>query len=128
MTKRALVAFVVGLFCMVGVAMGADPAGTWKWKSKRGEKEVEQSMTLEVKEGKVTGTIAGGKNDTKIEDGKFKDGELTFTVTRERGGMKFVSKYSGKVTDDGIKGTITTDRDGKETKQDWEAKREKKKD
>ena len=32
--------------------------------------------------------------------------------------MKFVTKYSGKVTDDTIKGTITTDVDGKENKQE----------
>ena len=91
--------------------------------SAAGRKEIEQTIKLEQKDGKVTGTISGGKNDTKIEDGKFKDNEVTFTVTRERRGVKIVSKYVGKVTDDGIKGTITTDRDGKEDKQDWDAKK-----
>ncbi len=132
MTRRALVAFVIGLFVMAGVAIAADPTGTWTFKTKRGDKEIEQTIKLEQKDGKVTGTITGGgkggKGETKIEDGKFKDNEVSFTVTRERGGMKIVSKYTGKVTDDGIKGSIVTDRDGKEDKQDWEAKREKKKD
>jgi hypothetical protein len=142
MKKFALVAFVVGL---VGIAQAADPTGTWTWESKRKGKDgnevtVKQSMKLELKDGKLTGTVSGGGRggkaggkamDSKIEDGKFKDDELSFTVTREFGENKFVSKYSGKVTDDTIKGTITTDFNGKENKQEFEAKRskeEKKKD
>jgi hypothetical protein len=140
MKKFALVAFVVGLF---GIAQAADPTGTWTWKTKFGKdgKEVERTMKLELKDGKLTGTVSGGfgggkaggkgGGDSKIEDGKFKDDEISFTVTRERGDTKIVTKYSGKVTADTIKGTITTDFNGKENKQEFEAKRskeEKKKD
>lgn len=134
---KKLVAFVVVVVGVVGIASAADkndPTGTWKWKSKFGEKEFEQSMKLQLKDGKLTGTVGGfGKKamDTKIEDAKFKDGEVTFNVTRERGDMKIVSKYSAKVTDDTMKGTITTDFNGKENKREFEAKRvkdEKKKD
>src|SRR5215468_1922979 len=100
-------------------------------------------MKLELKDGKLTGTVSGfgggkggkggkGKGgDNKIEDGKFEKDEISFTVTREFGGNKIVTKYSGKVTDDTIKGTIVTDFDGKENKSEFEAKRvkeEKKKD
>jgi hypothetical protein len=128
-TKVAFVAFAFGMLGVVGVVSAADkndPTGTWKWKVKFGEKEFEQSMKLELKDGKLTGTVTGGKGDTKIEDGKFKDGELSFSVTRERGGNKITSKYTGKMTDENtIKGSITTDFGGKENKADWEAKREK---
>jgi hypothetical protein len=139
MKKIALVAFVVAVVGVVGIAQAADnddPSGTWKWKTKFGKDgtEVERSMKLEYKDGKLTGTVSGGGGkgggkgtDSKIEDGKFKDGELSFTVTRERGDMKFVSKYSGKLSGDTIKGSITSDFGGKENKQDWEAKREGKK-
>jgi hypothetical protein len=134
MKKIALAAFVVAVVGVVGIAQAADkddPTGTWKWKTKFGKdgKEIERTMKLELKDGKLTGTVSGGGKggDSKIEDGKFKDGELSFTVTRERGDMKFVSKYSGKLSDDTIKGTITTDFNGKENKQDWEAKRAGKK-
>jgi hypothetical protein len=140
-TKFALAAYILGLLGVVGIAAAADkndPTGTWKWTSKFGDKEVERTMKLELKDGKLTGTVSGGGKgggkgggDSKIEDGKFKDGELSFSVTRERGDMKIVSKYSGKVSDDTIKGTITTDFNGKENKQEFEAKRskdEKKKD
>jgi hypothetical protein len=129
MRKFALAGFLMGMFGIVGVVAAADkddPTGTWKWKTKFGKNEVEQTMKIENKAGKVTGTITGGKGgEIKIEDGKFKDGELTFTTTREFKDQKFVSKYSGKVSGDMIKGTITTDFGGKENKRDWDAKREK---
>lgn len=147
MKKFALVAFLLGA---IGVAQAADPTGTWKWTTKFGEKEIERTMKLELKDGKVTGTVSGGfgggggkggkgkggekgkgGGDSKIEDGMFKDGTLTFSVIRERGDTKTVTKYEAKVTDDTIKGTITTDFNGKENKQEFEAKKvkdEKKKD
>lgn len=129
MKKLALVAaFAFGLFGMCASAADekGDPTGTWKVKTKRGEKEVEVTMKFENKDGKVTGTVSGGKNDTKIEDGKFKDGELTFTVTREVKDNKFVTKYSAKITGDTIKGTATSNFNDKEFKSDFEGKREKK--
>jgi hypothetical protein len=128
MKKLSFAAFMLGLFFVMGTAIAADkddPTGTWKWKTKRGEKEIEQTLKLELKDGKLTGAVSGGKNETKIEDGKFKEGEVSFTVTRMFKDQKFTSKYSGKVSGDTIKGSITSERDGKENKQDWEAKRDK---
>jgi hypothetical protein len=140
MKKFAIVAFVMG---MAGIAYAADPTGTWTWKTKFGDKEVERTMKLELKDGKLTGTVSGfggkggkggkGGGDSKIEDAKYdkdKD-EFSFSVTREFGGNKVVTKYTGKVSGDTIKGTITRDRDGKEEKTEFEAKKtkdEKKKD
>jgi hypothetical protein len=128
MKKLALLGFMLGMFSVMGVAVAADDdvTGTWKVKTKRGEKEIEATWKLELKDGKVTGTVSGGKNDAKIEDGKFSKGELTFTVVREVKDMKITTKYSGKVTGDAIKGSSTTDFNGKEFKSDFEGKREKK--
>ena len=128
MTRRVLVGFLLGLFGVVGMAVAADkndPSGTWKWTTKFKDKEFEQTMKIKNDSGKVTGTITAGKNEAKIEDGKFKNGELSFTVTRERKGNKFTQKYKGKVSDDTIKGAITSEFNGKEFKRDWEAKRVK---
>lgn len=138
MKKLALVAFLFGMFGLITAVQAADKdevTGTWKIKTKFGEKEIERTLKLENKDGKVTGTISGfgGKNakDTAIEDGKFKDGELTFNTTRTGGkdkDQKFVSKYSAKISGDTIKGTVTSDFGGKENKSDFEGKKEAKKD
>lgn len=140
MKKLAVAAFVLGLFGVIGFATAAGqdkkgPTGTWEWTTKFGEKEVKRSMKLEVKEGKVTGTVAGfGKMaENKIEDGTYKDGELKFNVTTERKGEKTTSKYVGKYDEkaDTIKLKITSKFGEKEFEQEGEAKRvkdEKKKD
>ncbi len=128
MKKLAFAGFVLGLFGLLGTAAAADKdsvTGTWKWTVKFNEKEFTQTMKLEQKGDKVTGTVSAGKNETKIEEGTFKNGELTFTVTRMRKDQKFVTKYHGKVSGDSIKGTITGSFNGKEFKRDWEPKRAK---
>jgi hypothetical protein len=137
MKKLALVAFLLGMFGLIGAINTAvaadkdDPTGTWKYKVKFGEKEFDATFKLELKDGKLTGTVPGfgkGAKDTPIEDGKFKDGEVSFSVTRTRKDVKTVSKYSAKVSGDTMKGTITRDVDGKEQKTEFEAKKETKKD
>lgn len=129
MRKLALLGFMVGMFGVLGAAVAADkddPTGTWKFKAKFGKTEVDQTLKLENKDGKLTGSLSGGKGkDITIEDGKFKDGEVSFTVTREFKDQKFVSKYNGKVSGDTIKGKIKSERGGKEVETDWEAKRDK---
>jgi len=132
MKKLALAGFLLGMFGLISVVNAADkddPTGTWKFKTKFGKNEVEQTLKLESKDGKLTGTLAGGKGEAiKIEDGKVKDGEVSFSVTREFKDQKFTSKYSGKVDGDTIKGKIKSERGGKDVETDWEAKREKVKD
>ena len=55
------------------------------------------------------GRRQGKATEVKIEDGKYKDGEVTFTVTREFNDQKFVTKYAAKVDGDTMKGTATSD-------------------
>ena len=128
MKKLALAAFLLGLFGLIGAVSAADkddPTGTWTIRSKFDKKAYDQTLKLENKDGVVTGTITSGQKVTKIEDGKFKDGEVTFSVTRERNGMKSVSKYKAKVDGDTMKGTVETERDGQTQKREFEAKRDK---
>jgi hypothetical protein len=132
MRKTALAALVVGLLGLVGGAQADDkkdnPTGTWKWSIDIKGKNREFTAKLVAKDGKVTGTISTGKNETKIEDGTFKDGKIAFTVTREFKDQKFTTKYNGDVKDGTIKGTIKNNFGDKEFKTDWNAKREKAKD
>lgn len=123
----AIVSFVTG-FSGALAAVAADPdlvTGAWKWKTAVGTKEFEQVLKLELKDGKLTGTVSRGQESVPVEDATFANGELTFTVTLDRSGQKLVTKYSAKVTGDALTGTITATFAGKERPVPWEAAREK---
>jgi hypothetical protein len=103
--------------------------GTWKWSFTTQDGQTRESTAKLKQEGeKVTGTVSGRQgNDTEIKDGKLdKEGNLTFTVTREFNGNTMTAKYHGKVEGDTIKGKIETKRgDGESREREWEAKRAK---
>ena len=127
MRQLVAAAFVLAFIGMSASARAADkpnPTGTWKWTAKMGDQTVERSLKLKLEGDKLTGTMPGrdGK-ETSIADGKFKDGELSFSVTRERDGQKMTSKYSGKVSGDTIKGKVEFTREGQTQSRDWDAKR-----
>ncbi|HUY87682.1 MAG TPA: hypothetical protein VMV10_03000 [Pirellulales bacterium] len=104
----------------------ADPTGTWKWTVMFNNQSRELTLKLKLEDDKLTGTMLGRNNqEIAIEDATFKDGEVAFTVTRERNGQKFTIKYQGKLSDDTIKGKTEFERNGEKQSRDWEAKREK---
>src|SRR3974390_1521291 len=79
------------------------PAGTWTWTSpgRNGGPDRKMSLELKVDGDKVTGTLTSPGRDgtptkTEIGDGKLKDGEVSFNVTREFNGNKMVQSYTGK--------------------------------
>lgn len=117
---------VVAILAMAGVARAADdPTGTWKWERKFNDQTFAVSLKLKLEGDKLTGTLTARNMDTEIQDGKFKDGDISFSVTRERNGQKFSQKYAGKLSGDTIKGTVEIERNGETMKVDWEAKRDK---
>jgi len=131
MKRLVTVALVVAFAGLIGSARADDkpnPTGTWKW-TVMGQNNQSRDVTLKLKlEGdKLTGTMPGRNNqETAIEDGKFKDdGTISFSVTRERNGQKFTTKYEGKLTGDTIKGKTSFERNGETQSRDWEAKRDK---
>jgi hypothetical protein len=110
---------------ITGSALAADnPAGVWKWTVERNGQTREASVTLFLDGDKLSGHVPGRNNTvTPIEDAKYKDGEISFSVTRDRNGVKFTTKYSGKVTTDTINGKMEFERDGKKESRDWVAKK-----
>lgn len=84
-------------------------------------------FTAEFKQegGNVTGFVTVQELKTAIEKGKFKDGQLTFEIPREYGGVKFMSRYAGKLTGDTLKGKIVSGTAPVERTYEWRAKREK---
>ncbi len=122
-------ALVVTLAGSVGALRAddkANPTGTWKWTAMRGNQARESTLKLKLDGDKLTGAMIGQNGqETPIEDGQFKGGEVSFKVTRERQGNKITTKYTGKVSGDTIKGKIESERNGQPQSRDWEAKRAK---
>jgi hypothetical protein len=124
LTVAALVLGFVGLAGLAKAEDKANPTGTWKWTVNFGGEDRELAVKLKADGEKLTGHyVSPNGTETAIEDGKFKDGEVSFKVTRERDGNKFIIKFKGKVSGDTIKGTSEFDRDGETRSRDWEAKR-----
>jgi hypothetical protein len=124
---RVLAAGMMAL-SWAGAALAADASGTWKWKfTNQSGREVEFTLTLKQDGDKLTGTLARGTSGrtSDIADGAAKDGAVSFTVTAERNGQTFTTKYKGKVEGDSIKGTTERDRNGQVVSRDWEAKKDK---
>ncbi|QEL20861.1 lipocalin/fatty acid-binding family protein [Limnoglobus roseus] len=127
MRMFAIAALVLGLTGLVHADdKKTDPTGTWKWTVERNGQKTERSVKLELKDGKLTGTspTPDGK-ETKLEDGTFKDGDVTFTIHRENNGQKMTIKYKGKIEGDSFKGTAEVDAGGETRKVEFDAKREK---
>ena len=129
MKRREFLAFGITLIGLAGLAQAADkpdPTGTWKWSVTFNDQTRDVTLKLKMDGDKLTGAMLGRDNqETKIDDATFKDGEVAFSVTRERNGQKNTSKYKGKLDGDAIKGTFEMTRDGNTTTRDWNAKREK---
>ncbi|MBI4626460.1 MAG: hypothetical protein HY736_24980, partial [Verrucomicrobia bacterium] len=124
---------------MSGAAFAADPSGTWKWVQQGrgggggggGGTPREATLVLSMKDGKLTGklTSPGRGGDpvvTEISNASCTGDTVAFSVEREFGGNKVVSKYSGKLAGDTITGKIDgPGRDGQSQQRDWVAKRSK---
>jgi len=125
--KRLVAAFVVlAVVSFVSPALADDPTGTWKWTASFGGQERELTLTLKLEGDKLTGSMPGRDNQsTPISDATFKENKVSFSVTRERDGQKFTTKYNGTVAGDTITGKTERERDGQKTSTDWVAKRQK---
>jgi hypothetical protein len=118
--------FVAGVVVVIlfgfAAAVRADDksklVGNWKMTLHIGERAIESTLELKMDGDKFIGTLTGGnRREQKLDDVTFKNGEISFSITREAGGQKRAIKFSGKVTGDTMK--------GKTERGEWEAKRAK---
>jgi hypothetical protein len=133
MTRRtwawlSVLAIVVSFTSLQSVARAADTTatGTWTWSfTPQNGDAIEITLTLKQDGEKLTGKMkrSGSDVESEVADGKAKDGEVSFNVTRERNGEKFTIHYTGKVEGDTIKGKSEFERNGEKMSRDWEAKR-----
>lgn len=115
--------FVFG--AVVATAFAADPSGTWKWTTQSPAGEINTTLKLESKEGKLVGAYSNQFGDAAITNASLKEDVIAFDVAREIQGNKFVVKYHGKLDGNTIKGTIEAQSPdgGEPMKLDWNAKR-----
>ena len=121
-------ALVLGLCGLAGAQdTKADPVGTWKCEYEIGGQNRESTLVIKKDGDKLTGTMTyQDKQEAKLKDLKFKDGELTFSAEREVMDNKFTVEYKLKVEGDKLKGKGAVDVGGEKQEFDIEAKREKK--
>lgn len=136
---RRTIAATAAVCIMSVAAYAADASGTWKWTQQGrggggggGGQPREQTLTLTQKDGKITGKLSSPGRDgatmtADVTNGTIKDDVVSFTIEREFGGNKFVTKYNGKLAGDTITGeSESPGRDGGEpVKREWVAKRAK---
>ena len=119
------------MFGLCGLALAADakadPAGTWKCEYEIGGQKREATLAIKKDGDKLTGMMTyQDKQEAKLNDLKFKDGELTFSVERKVNDMTFNVEYKLKVEGDKIKGKAAVDAGGEKREFDVEGNREKK--
>jgi uncharacterized protein (DUF2147 family) len=121
-------AAVVCVLAVAGMARAEDkpnPTGTWKYTAEVNGQSIDVMIKLKLEGDKLTGTVSVLDTETKIEDAKYKDGEVSFKVNREMNGNKFTLKYMGTIKGDTFKGKRELERDGEKNTRDFEAKRAK---
>src|SRR5436190_23848694 len=119
---------VVCLLVVAGLARAEDkpnPTGSWKYTADVGGQSLDVTIKLKLEGDKLTGIVTVADMESKIEDAKYKDGEVSFKVTRDFGGNKFVIKYAGTIKGDTFKGKRELQSDGETNSRDFEAKRTK---
>jgi len=98
--------------------------GTWRWPVSFGNFRNDATVNLNQNGEKLTGKMPSRRGgDVEIKNGKFKNGVISFETERERGGEKFVTRYSGQLTGDKIVGSILSEFGGRPRTNDWEAVR-----
>jgi len=101
-----------------------DPTGIWSWKlgNRRGQTN-EFKLELQREGENLSGTFTAFGEDTEIEDGTFRDGEVSFTVARESGEDLIISAYRGRVAMDLIRGRVVVTGGDRDRTIEWVAKR-----
>ena len=111
-----------------------DPTGVWTWEQSGfgGNRSSVRELTLEVKDGKLSGSfrMVSGNNApqglgdaTKISDTKINGDEITFAVTRSFNGNEFKSRYTCVVSGDEMAGIVESNFGGQTRETPFIAKR-----
>ncbi|HEX8985019.1 MAG TPA: hypothetical protein VF767_06305 [Bryobacteraceae bacterium] len=107
MTRKNLVVAVMGLLlsALLLTAAGA-PVGSWECVSVAPGSSGEMNWTLEIKEvdGKLTGTAGNDQGEVAVDDMKFENDTLTFSVSLDSGTYEVTLKVNGEKLEGNWKG------------------------
>jgi hypothetical protein len=126
--QQSALAAVVALVAIVVLVMAASPraraaeekpaaagdaansaTGTWKWSIQGPNGDIETTLKLKQDGEKLTGTITGfNGNESEIQEGAVKDGQVSFKVVRDMFGSKATTTYTATLADGSLKGKSET--------------------
>jgi len=125
MSCRLAVVFLVIASSVALADEKPNPTGSWKYTAEVGGQSFDVTIKLKLEGDKLSGSVTVNDMESKIEDAKYKDGKVSFTVNREFNGNKIVLKYAGTIKGDTFKGKRDLERDGQTNTREFEAKRVK---
>ena len=115
----AAACFVVLSLAHVTRAQDAQVGGAWDLSAPgRDGNVMTQTLTLQQDGTKLTGTLKGQRGDAPVT-GTVSGGNISFSVTRSTPNGDFKINYTGTVTGDAMKGSMTV----RGNAVDWTAKR-----
>ncbi len=117
---------VLCLFSSTALAQNSalDPSGTWRWSYEMDGKTREDSLVLNLADGKVTGTFQGVPDKpVEVKDAKLKDDRLSCTVEYKWKDQTVSLELAGKVKKDDLDGTITVTTEAGTQEYPWTPKR-----
>jgi hypothetical protein len=115
----ATVCFVVLALARITPAQDAKVAGAWDLSQPgRGGEVATQTLTLEQDGTKLTGSVKGQRGDSPVT-GTIMGNNITLSITRTTPNGDVKADYTGTVSGDSMKGTVTM----RGNAVDWSAKR-----
>jgi hypothetical protein len=123
--KRTLPAIFFVAFGLLGMAQAADgPTGAWKIRSPGGREGRTTILRLELEGDKLTGLLLEHLGTrTAIEKGSYRDGTISFEVTRQFNGQQVTTRYTGRLDGDTMRGTVEGQGRRGSRNPNWEATR-----
>ncbi len=101
-----------------------DPSGTWRWKYEMDGKTREDSVSLNLDSGRVTGTFRGQpEKPIDVQEAKLKDNQLSFTVAYKLKDQSVSLTFAGKIKQDDLEGTVTVTTEAGTDEYPWTPKR-----
>ncbi len=118
-----LVASLLASTTLAAEEEALDPTGTWKWETTRRDRTFESALRLSLKDDKVVATLERRGEDVEIEKTKLDGDTLSFQYTRSWDDRSVTVKFSGKISEDAIKGHVDWTVGDQSGTRDWEARR-----